>query len=138
MLQQPYRARVLRLIPVGDRIELENYTIQDVESFYGAARDLNQLSQLTRDRLTLMPHCNMHIEWTGNSFVGQVEPGNACMVERQGKMTYLDNKFEINGEKFLSWDRGRDPDTHEHVWGSLAGPFDFARRASFADEVVLG
>ena len=138
MLQEPYRARVLRLFPVGDRIELENYTIQDVESVYGAARNLDQLSQLTRDRLTLMPYCNMHIEWTGHSFVGQVEPGNACMVERRGKMTYLDNKFEISDEKFLSWDRGRDPDTHEHVWGSLAGPFDFMRRTSFANEVVLG
>jgi hypothetical protein len=138
MLQQPYRARVLKLITVGDRIEIENYTIQEVEKLYGAARDRDRLSELTRDRLELMPCCNMHVVWTGHSFKGQVEPGKACLVERQGKMTYLDSEFAIDSEKFQSWDRGRDPETGAHVWGSLAGPFYFTRRASFQHEVGLG
>ena len=138
MLNQPYRARVLKLITVGDRIEIENYTINDVESLYGAARDRAMLDKLTRDRLVLMPCCNMHVEWTGHSFKGSVEPGKGCMVERKGKKTYLDSVFEIDSEQFKSWDRGRDPDTDEHVWGALAGPFQFTRKASFQDEVVLG
>ena len=137
MLKQPYRARVLKLITVNDRIEIENYTIKDAESLYGAARKREMLSQLTRDRLEFMPCCNMHVEWTGHSFKGVVEPGKGCMVERQGKITYLDNVFEINGETFQSWDRGRDPNSDEHVWGVLAGPFCFTRRESFQDEVVL-
>ena len=137
-LQQPYRARVLKLIAAGDRIEIENYTVKDVESLYGAARDPQMLSKLTRDRLEFMPCCNMHVEWTGHSFKGSVEPGKGCMVERKGKKTYLDSVFEIDSEQFKSWDRGRDPDTDEHVWGALAGPFQFTRKASFQDEVVLG
>jgi hypothetical protein len=138
MLKQPYRTRVLRLLTVDDRIEIENYTIQDVENLHGAARDRSMLANLTRDRLQLMPRCNMHVYWTGHSFKGAVEPGKGCMVERQGKTTYLDSAFEIDGDNFYSWDRGRDPETDEHVWGSLAGPFHFTRRQSFQDEVTLG
>jgi len=136
-LHQPYRARVLKLLTVENRIEIENYTIKDVESLYGAARDREKLAELTRDRLEFMPCCNMHVEWTGHGFKGQVEPGKACMVERNGKVTYLDSVFEIDGEKFQSWDRGRDPATDEHLWGALAGPFYFTRRTSFADEVSV-
>lgn len=137
-LKQPYRARVLKLITVADRIEIENFTIKDETTLYGAARDRGQLEQLTRDRLEKMSHCNMHVQWTGHSFKGAVEPGKGCMVVRQGKTTYLDSEFEIDDQKFISWDRGRDPSTHEHIWGSLAGPFYFARRASFQDEVPVG
>jgi hypothetical protein len=137
MLKQPYRARVLKLTTVGDRIEIENYTIKEAESVYGAARDRDLLTTLTGDRLALMPCCNMHVEWTGQSFKGTVEPGKGCMVERKGQQTYLDSVFEIDGDKFQSWDRGRDPETDEHIWGSLAGPFYFTRLQSFQDEVEL-
>ena len=137
MLKQPYRARVLKLITVGDRIEIENFTIKDEASLYGAARDRAQLSDLTRDRVEKMPGCNMQVAWTGHSFKGTVEPGKTCIVVRQGKTTYLDSEFEIDEHKFISWDRGRDPDSDEHIWGSLAGPFNFVRRATYQDEVSL-
>jgi hypothetical protein len=93
------------------------------------------LSGLTADRLEKLPGCNFVVNWTGHSFAGSVEPGNACMVLRKEKMTYLDSTFEINTETFISHDRGRDPETHEHIWGAIAGPFQFVRWASFADEV---
>lgn len=135
MLNQPYRARGMKLMAQGDHILIENYTIKDGETFYGASRDPAKLSQLTADHFEKTPSCNMIVHWTGHSFKGAVEPGNACMVERNGKTTYLDSEFEIDADQFISWDRGRDPETHEHLWGSLAGPFEFKRRASFADEV---
>ncbi|MDA0672798.1 MAG: chromophore lyase CpcT/CpeT [Cyanobacteria bacterium] len=136
-LQQPYRARVLKLITVGDHIQIENYLIQDEKQFYGAARDRDRLGQITADHLARMPGCNMIVTWTGSSFRGKVEPGKACLVERKGKSTYLDSEFEIDGQRFTSWDRGRDPHTDEHIWGSLAGPFEFARTASYGHEVSL-
>ncbi|MBC7824146.1 MAG: chorismate-binding protein, partial [Candidatus Parcubacteria bacterium] len=77
----------------------------------------------------------MIVEWTGQSFKGRVEPGKACIVVRKGQTTYLDSEFEIDDQRLLSLDRGRDPETDEMVWGSVAGPFHFVRRASFADEV---
>jgi len=36
-----------------------------------------------------------------------------------------------------SLDRGRDLETDEHLWGSIAGPFHFLRRVSFAAEVQI-
>ena len=79
----------------------------------------------------------MIVEWAGSSFKGKVEPGKGCIVVRKGRTTYLDSEFEIDQEKFISLDRGRDPETDEHIWGSVAGPFYFVRRASFADEVAF-
>ncbi|HEY9872223.1 MAG TPA: chromophore lyase CpcT/CpeT, partial [Candidatus Obscuribacterales bacterium] len=38
MLNNPYRVRVLKLVVVGDRIQIENYTVKSEEKFYGASR----------------------------------------------------------------------------------------------------
>jgi hypothetical protein len=58
-------------------------------------------------------------------------------VTWKGQETYLDNEFEISDTQLLSLDRGRDLETNERVWGSIAGPFNFTRIVSFADEVPL-
>ncbi|MDB9375822.1 chromophore lyase CpcT/CpeT [Nodularia sphaerocarpa] len=136
MLNDPYRVRVLKLVNAGDRIQIVNYTVKQEESFYGASRDLERLKTLTSDRLEELPGCNMTVEWVGNSFKGKVEPGKGCIVFRKGQKTYLDSEFEISEERFISLDRGRDLETNEHIWGSVAGPFHFLRRNSFADEVI--
>lgn len=137
MLNNPYRVRVLNLVNAGDRIEIENYTIKQEQQFYGASRDVQRLQTLKAEQLEKLPACNMIVQWTGNSFKGQVEPGKGCIVVRKGLKTYLDSSFEIDADKFISLDRGRDPETDEHVWGSVAGPFQFVRWASFADEVKV-
>ena len=136
-LHFPYRVRVLKLVPVDDRIDIENYAIENEEQFYGASRDLQKLQELKKAEFKLMPGCTFLTHWTGSSFKGRVEPGKGCMVVRKGKNTYLDSEFEIDGDKFISHDRGRDPETDAHVWGALAGPFEFTRRASFADEIQV-
>lgn len=136
-LNDPYRVRVLKLVEKGDRIEIENYLVHDEKQFYGASRDLSRLRTLTADSLEKLSGCNMITEWTGHSFKGCVEPGKGCLVVRKGKSTYLDSEFEIDAEKFISLDRGYDPATNEQVWGSVAGPFEFVRKASFADEVQV-
>jgi hypothetical protein len=136
-LNDPYRVRVLKLLAEGEKIVIENYTVKDEKDFYGASRDLVKLQTLTSDRLEKLCGCNMIVEWTGNSFKGKVEPGKGCIVVRKGQTTYLDSDFEIDGEKFISRDRGRDPETDEHIWGSVAGPFHFVRWGNFADEVKL-
>jgi hypothetical protein len=32
-------------------------------------------------------------------------------------------------------DTGHDPQTHEQLWGSLAGPFEFSRTDDFSEEI---
>lgn len=136
-LNSPYRVRVLKLVPMTDRIDIENYAIANEEQFYGASRDRQKLQELKTAEFKLMPGCTFLTHWTGSSFKGSVEPGKGCMVVRKGQKTYLDSEFEIDGDKFISHDRGRDPETDAHVWGALAGPFEFTRRASFADEIQV-
>jgi hypothetical protein len=135
LLNVPYRVRVLKLVNQSDRIAIENYLVEGEKDFYGASRHPEQLQKLQASQLTKLPGCDMLVQWTGHSFKGQVEPGKACMVVRKGQETYLDSEFEIDEQRFISHDRGRDPETDEHVWGSVAGPFEFVRWASFADEV---
>lgn len=136
-LNQPYRMRVMKLIPSDDHIIIEHYTVKEEEKYYGASRQPERLLSLTIDELNKMPGCNMVVEWTGSSFKGRVEPGKGCVVVRNGQQTYLDNEFEIDAEKFFSLDRGRDCVTNEHAWGSIAGPFHFVRRCTFEDEVKV-
>ncbi|MCY7285436.1 MAG: chromophore lyase CpcT/CpeT [Cyanobacteria bacterium CAN_BIN43] len=136
-LHHPYRMRILKLVVVGNHLVIENYTVKDEETYYGSSRDIPRLQALTADQIEKMSGCDMLVEWTGTSFRGVVEPGKACMVHRKGQETYLDNEFEITETTFMSMDRGRDPKTDEVVWGSIAGPFQFARWASFADEVKV-
>lgn len=135
MLNDPYRVRVLELLPGEDYLEIKNYTVQEEQLFYGASRDRSLLPKLTKELLTPMSGCNMKVQWTGHSFKGQVEPGKACTVIRKGQKTYLDSEFEIDQHRFISHDRGRDPETDQQVWGSVAGPFYFKRRQSFSEEV---
>jgi hypothetical protein len=135
-LNEPYRLRVLRLSLVDDRIELENYKVTEAEKFYGASRDPQKLKQLTADMVSKMEGCDMTVHWTGSCFHGQIKPGKACLVERKGQITYLDNSFDIDDKQLISFDRGRDLETDELIWGSVAGPFEFTPVQSFASEVV--
>jgi hypothetical protein len=137
VLNQPYRVRVLRFLLSGDRILLENCTVKEQERFYGASRDLDRLQALKADDVEKMPGCDMSVEWTGSSFKGQILPGKNCIVVRNDRTTYLDNSFEVDEHKLISYDRGLDPETDEHVWGSIAGPFEFVRKTSFAEEVLI-
>lgn len=137
MLSQPYRSRVLKLSVVEDHIEIENFAVKDEADFYGASRNLDRLKQLATDRLEKLPGCTFLVDWTGHSFKGRVEPGKGCKVVRKGQETYLDSEFEIDDQQMLSLDRGRNPETDEHIWGSLAGPFQFVRKESFAHEIAV-
>lgn len=137
MLSQPYRVRVLHFLPQEDYILLENYSFTEPEAVTGAARDPEKLATLSADQLEKMPGCDMTVRWTGHSFIGKVVPGKNCIVVRKGKTSYLDNEFEITDDKLVSYDRGRDPETDELLWGSIAGPFEFEKRQRFDSEVPL-
>lgn len=145
LLNQPYRLRVLKFVVVdeslgdgsGSRIKVENYKVQDETLFYGASRDLQRLQSLKTAQLEKLPGCTFNVTWTGHSYKAVIEPGKACMVVRDGKETYLDSSFEVDEHNLISHDRGFDPETNEHIWGSIAGPFSFVRRTSFADEIKV-
>ena len=136
-LNKPYRVRILKLVPSEDHIDIENYAIDREEEFYGGSRNLQCLETLKTEQIKKLPGCTFITKWTGHSFRGEVEPGKDCTVVRKGKTTYLKSHFEIDEQKFISHDTGCDPETDEQVWGAIAGPFEFVRWTSFADEVTI-
>jgi len=135
MLNEPYRLRVLRLFVVNDSIEIENYKVKDEKRFYGASRNLELLKTLTQDEIVKMAGCEMQVEWNGTGYQGVNKPGKNCIVNRKEKVTYLESSFEVTKEKFISLDQGKDVETDELVWGSVAGPFVFSAKTRFGHEI---
>jgi hypothetical protein len=131
----PYRIRVLRVEQEGDRLVIRNQAIHDDQRFWGAVDDADKRAQIGSDDLRLLEGCTYVVEERGNGFIGEVEPGCRCLVERKGRTAYLVSRFEIEPQRMQTIDRGHDPETHEHLWGSLPGPFDFARTHDYSDEI---
>ncbi|MDY6786281.1 MAG: chromophore lyase CpcT/CpeT [Cyanobacteriota bacterium] len=134
-LWQPYRQGVHRLIDWGDRVYIENYSLNNALYYAGAARELSILKTITPDDIERREGCSMIFERDGDRFSGRVEPGNRCLIEKKGCQTYLDSHVEISEATWVSLDRGLDIETHQQVWGSTYGPLKFEKKESFADEV---
>lgn len=135
-LWSPYRQGVHRLVDGGDCVWVENYGFNRDPMFYaGAARDTQILATLTPDVIVPRPGCAMVFRREGDRFIGGVEPGNACIVPRDGRKTYLVSEVELTETTWRSRDRGFDLETHEHIWGSTYGALAFAKIASFAREL---
>ncbi|NJK76305.1 MAG: chorismate-binding protein [Microcoleus sp. SU_5_6] len=133
-LWTPYRQGVHRFVDRGEQIYIENYALKDRIVYAGAGRDLNILKTITPDRIERRYNCSMVFQWEGNLLRGGVE-GNCCLIEKQGKQTYLVSNVELTETTFVTIDRGMDVNTHEQVWGSTAGPLKFEKRTSYAAEV---
>jgi CpeT protein len=136
-LWNPYRQGVHRLIESQDDIYIENYSLKNGYLYAGAARHLDILKTITPECLERRYHCSMIFKREGDKFIGGVEPGNLCFIERDGCQTYLISDVEITENTWVSLDKGMDVNTHQQIWGSTFGPLRFTKRESFADEVPI-
>ncbi|WP_264322005.1 chromophore lyase CpcT/CpeT [Zarconia navalis] len=134
-LWSPYRQGVHRMVDRGDSIYIENYGLSDPVVYAGAAREPSILKSITPDCIERRHNCSMIFKKDGDRFLGCVEPGNQCLIPRNGHQTYLVSEVELTQTTWISLDRGYDITTHEHIWGSGAGPLKFEKRESFAREV---
>jgi CpeT protein len=134
-LWTPYRQGVHKLVDNGDRIYIENYSLKDPVLYAGAARELDILKTITPESIERRYNCSMVFTRKGETFLGSVEPGNQCLIPRNGRQTYLVSEVEITEHTWVSLDKGMDIETHEQIWGSTAGPLQFEKRESFAEEL---
>jgi CpeT protein len=134
-LWSPYRQGVHRLVARGEDTYIENYSLKDAMLYAGAAREPEILQTITHDCLERRCNCSMIFHREGKMFRGRVEPGNQCLVERNGAMTYLISNVEITENTWVSLDQGMDINTHEKIWGSAHGMLKFEKVTSFADEI---
>ncbi|MFM7360482.1 MAG: chromophore lyase CpcT/CpeT [Cyanobium sp.] len=131
----PYRIRVLRAERGEEGLIIHNQAIHDDSRFWGAVEDAGLRARIETGDLQPLEGCTYLVREEGEGFVGEVEPGCRCLVERKGRTAYLVSRLELFGDRMRTIDRGHDPDTHEHLWGSLAGPFEFQRTDDFSDDI---
>jgi CpeT protein len=136
-LWTPYRQGIHRVVDRGDDIYIENYSLVDPIRYAGAARELSILKTITPNDIARRQHCSMVFHREGEMFLGGVEPGNRCLIEKKGCMTYLISEVEITETTWFSLDRGMDVNTHEQIWGSTSGQLRFEKCQSFAMELPL-
>lgn len=132
----PYRIRVLRPQRTADGgLIIHNQALHDEQRFWGAIDDAAKREAIRSDDMRLLEGCTYMVRENGDGFIGEVEPGCRCLVERKGSTAYLVSSFELDPRGMRTIDRGHDPETHEQLWGSLAGPFEFERTDDFSPEI---
>ena len=135
----PYRIRVLRAERQngqdGGKLVIHNQALADDQRFWGAVDNPELRQQIQLSDLKPLEGCAYEVREEGGGFIGEVEPGCRCLVERKGAVSYLVSRLELNPQGMQTLDRGHDPQTHEHLWGSLAGPFQFSRTDDYSSEV---
>lgn len=131
----PYRIRVLRAEERDGELIILNQALLEGQRFWGAVADEHRRQSISAHDLRPLEGCTYLVHHSRDGFVGEVEPGCRCLVERKGTTAYLVSSFEIDSRGMRTIDRGHDPNTHEHLWGSLAGPFVFKRTSDHSEEI---
>jgi hypothetical protein len=131
----PYRIRVLRVEALNGQLTIVNQALAEDQRFWGAVEDSELRGRIQTSDLLPLNGCSYVVSEESEGFVGEVEPGCRCLVERKGATSYLVSRLELNPAGMRTIDRGHDPITHEHLWGSLAGAFEFARTDDYSNEI---
>jgi hypothetical protein len=131
----PYRIRVLRVARRDGQLVIVNQALNDEQRFWGAVADSERRERISPSDLRPLEGCTYIVREHGDGFVGEVEPGCRCLVERKGRTAYLVSSLELHPGGMRTIDRGHDPQSHEHLWGSLAGPFEFERTHDYSTEI---
>jgi CpeT protein len=156
-LWTPYRQGIHRVLLQADgTIYIENYALKEPMLYAGASREDSILASIPREGIERRCHCSMMFspqlqqpefsrlpadsdlpgaEGDRLRYVGQVEPGQGCIIPRGERQTYLVSEVDLTERTWVSRDRGFDIQTHEHVWGSALGPLRFDKLRSFAQEL---
>ena len=122
-LDRPYRQFVIDVVDEGDYLRLKNYEIRTPATFVGC----NNLDKLTDDLLTYREGCDNIIEETATkTFTGKNDTCE-CWVMRGGIKTYVNNAVLLTETNYQVMDRGFHAESHQKVWGSDYGPFNFTR-----------
>ncbi|MGB3511668.1 MAG: chromophore lyase CpcT/CpeT [Microcoleaceae cyanobacterium] len=142
-LERPYRPRIIQLKQLSDNpayLQVQYYLPKDVGAVQGAGRNPEILSQLTTTQVEFLPGCTLEVNYQN---VGQKElhfqasltPGELCGFTYKRKYYQVELGFEVNGQEFLSFDKGIDPKTGKGIWGALLGPYRFVKRCDFSSEL---
>jgi CpeT protein len=125
---RPYRQGIHKLEQKDGYFKLLNFGTARPERIAGAGFQADLLADLNQDQFSSRTGCAMHFYQTAaDKYRGEVEPGNSCLIPRDGKLTYLVSEVEVDSVSWISRDQGLDPETNKVCWGSEHGYLSFER-----------
>lgn len=132
-LDQPYRQRIVALeeTVTDGQLRAYYYAFKDPGKFRGAGENPTLLSSLQPSDLDALTGCVLSLTQMGDRFVGKMEPGAHCCFDYQGQTRYVELGFEVEADRFRSFDRGIDPATGTGLWGALMGPYELRKIQAF-------
>ena len=134
----PYRQGIHRLSKDRDLLILENYALKMPERMAGGGFMPELLSNLNKESLIKRCGCSMHfLELSPGKYIGQVEPGQKCVIKKDGKITYLVSRVELCNEELKTHDEGIEVSSNNKIWGSDNGPLRF-KKIDLLDKELFG
>jgi len=107
--QEPYRQSIIEVTQSDGKIILKSYKDEEGKIY--------------------LDGCDVIFEYDEETDVFHGKNAcNDCFVEKLGKNTYLITEAFLTKDSYHVVDKGMDPETHEQVWGSYHGLFQFDRK----------
>jgi len=137
-MSRPYLCRIIGLSDRNGTLLSLPYSIDNEDQVRGGSRDTSKLSGLKPEMFSPSPeYCGSHFNYDTKTktWKGATCPGKKCQSTFKGLKSYLDGRYDVSEDSFVTWDTGRDAETGQILWGSVAGPFDFKKVEDFSSEV---
>jgi CpeT protein len=90
----------------------------------------------SRKDLTELLTCDIMLTYSNNEFAGG-SVGNECMVDWNGKQTYLTTQCILSEGIYRVVDKGISLDDNTQIWGSENGFFEFRKQSPDQFKVPL-
>ncbi|MEO1520763.1 MAG: chromophore lyase CpcT/CpeT, partial [Cyanobacteria bacterium J06633_2] len=118
---QSYRQRVFTLSEDKGSLNAQYFGFKRPSAFKGAGVNPSLLNHLSLDDLERLPGCVLEIERKPNQFSGRMRSGDRCRFHYDNKVGQVILGFDVEADRFLSYDKGVDPETEKPIWGALMG-----------------
>tara|TARA_B100001250_G_scaffold382453_1_gene375603 strand:+ start:486 stop:1085 length:600 start_codon:yes stop_codon:yes gene_type:complete len=130
----PYRQSINKLSKEKDIYIISNHKIENEERLTGGGLNISLLNEISQCISFKKSGCSMLFrENDPGTFLGHIEPGEKCYIQKGKRKTYVDSKVILNKNSLISEDSGYEKETGKKVWGSDFGPLVFKKLTNFDD-----
>ncbi len=133
----PYRQSIHQISKSGDIFIVTNYSLKNPKRIAGSGFMPDLLNGNALTEVSKRNGCSMHFTKIGEShYKGSVEPGNKCLIKRDGLTTFLASNVEIKKESMTSLDEGFEIRSKKKIWGSENGSIQFKKFEVLGFDVI--
>jgi len=130
---RPYRQRLFLLCPASDdrAAAVWYFGFNDPQPYIGAGTEPDKLDRLDRDDIQTLVNAEFPLVRSGGRFVSRADDDRVCSFAFGDRRGSVSLGFEIEANRWSSFDRGIDPETGRGLWGALMGPYVLTKQAAF-------